>query len=51
MSEARPPLSVTQGAQGLVVDRLRKSYRKRTVIRDVSITLARGEVVALLGPN
>jgi lipopolysaccharide export system ATP-binding protein len=30
---------------------LRKSYRKRPVIRDVSITLGRGEVVALLGPN
>ena len=30
---------------------LRKSYRKRMVIRDVSLTLNRGEVVALLGPN
>ncbi|MGB1510272.1 MAG: LPS export ABC transporter ATP-binding protein, partial [Paracoccaceae bacterium] len=27
------------------------SYRKRMVIRDVSLTLNRGEVVALLGPN
>jgi lipopolysaccharide export system ATP-binding protein len=43
--------SVTDGSQGLVVDRLRKSYRKRPVIRDVSLRLARGEVVALLGPN
>jgi len=48
---ARPNLSVTQGDQGLVVSRLRKSYRKRPVIRDVSLRLARGEVVALLGPN
>ncbi len=47
----RPKLSVTDGSQGLVVDRLRKSYRKRPVIRDVSLRLARGEVVALLGPN
>ncbi len=36
---------------GLQIVNLRKSYRKRTVIRDVSLTLNRGEVVALLGPN
>ncbi|MEY3004115.1 MAG: hypothetical protein RLZZ491_1291 [Pseudomonadota bacterium] len=47
----RAALSLTEGTQGLVVDRLRKSYRKRPVIRDISLTLARGEVVALLGPN
>ncbi len=37
--------------QGLVVRNLRKSYRKRPVIRDVSLKVTRGEVVALLGPN
>lgn len=47
----RSGLTVTQGSQGLVVENLRKSYRKRLVIRDVSMTLGRGEVVALLGPN
>jgi lipopolysaccharide export system ATP-binding protein len=47
----RPTLSVTDGGHGLVVDHLRKSYRRRLVIRDVSLRLARGEVVALLGPN
>ncbi|MCZ0960277.1 LPS export ABC transporter ATP-binding protein [Paracoccus benzoatiresistens] len=36
---------------GLKVRGLRKSYRNRPVIRDVSVDLARGEVVALLGPN
>ncbi|MEL0286735.1 MAG: LPS export ABC transporter ATP-binding protein [Paracoccaceae bacterium] len=36
---------------GISVRGLRKSYRKRMVIRDVSLTLNRGEVVALLGPN
>ncbi|HRO15008.1 MAG TPA: LPS export ABC transporter ATP-binding protein [Paracoccus sp. (in: a-proteobacteria)] len=36
---------------GLRVAGLRKSYRNRPVIRDVSLTLDRGEVVALLGPN
>lgn len=46
-----PELSVTDGAVGLRVENLRKSYRKRLVIRNVSLELARGEVVALLGPN
>ncbi len=46
-----PDLTVTQGDVGLRVLNLRKSYRKRLVIRDVSLTLGRGEVVALLGPN
>ena len=44
-------LSVTEGEGGLSIRNLRKSYRKRPVIRDVSMELARGEVVALLGPN
>ncbi|MEM6479268.1 MAG: LPS export ABC transporter ATP-binding protein [Pseudomonadota bacterium] len=44
-------LTVTEGSSGLRVNKLRKSYKKRLVIRDVSLTLDRGEVVALLGPN
>jgi lipopolysaccharide export system ATP-binding protein len=47
----QPDLSVAGGSAGLQIVSLRKSYRKRTVIRDVSMTLNRGEVVALLGPN
>ena len=46
-----PALSVTEGSAGLQVRNLRKSYSKRLVLRDVSLDLARGEVVALLGPN
>jgi lipopolysaccharide export system ATP-binding protein len=46
-----PDLVVTTGSAGLVISHLRKSYRKRPVIRDVSMRLDRGEVVALLGPN
>lgn len=47
-----PNLSVaSEQPQGLVIKNLQKSYRKRPVIRDVSMTLGRGEVVALLGPN
>ena len=37
--------------RGLVIKGLRKSYKKRVIIRDVSMDLRRGEVVALLGPN
>ena len=37
--------------QGLSVIHLGKSYKKRPVLRDVSVELHRGEVVALLGPN
>lgn len=48
---AAPNLSVKDGDVGLHIVNLRKSYRKRPVIRDVSIDLGRGEVVALLGPN
>lgn len=46
-----PDLTLTPGGAGLRVVHLRKSYRKRPVIRDVSLDLGRGEVVALLGPN
>ena len=35
----------------LVAQHLQKSYTGRQVVRDVSITVARGEVVGLLGPN
>ena len=53
MSDAAKPaaLTVAEGNGGLAVINLRKSYRRRPVIRDVSMTLGRGEVVALLGPN
>lgn len=47
----KPDLQVTEGDLGLKVQNLRKSYKKRTVIRDFSMALNRGEVVALLGPN
>jgi len=47
----RPELRVTEGGSGLQVRNLAKSYRKRPVLRDVSLTLRRSEVAALLGPN
>ncbi len=48
---AKPDLSVQDGDSGLKVIGLRKNYKRRPVIRDVSLDLDRGEVVALLGPN
>lgn len=47
----KPALPISEDNTGLRVRNLRKSYRKRPVIRDVSLDLGRGEVVALLGPN
>jgi len=42
---------MSEAAEGLVVSNLAKSFGKRQVVRDVSLSLARGEVVGLLGPN
>jgi len=50
MSQA-PQLELHDGGAGLQVRNLGKSYRKRPVLRDVSLDLSRGEAVALLGPN
>ena len=36
---------------GLRIKGLRKNYRRRVVIRDISMIVQRGEIVALLGPN
>ena len=47
----RPLSLAADGTVGLHVRNLRKSYKRRPVIRDVSLDLGRGEVVALLGPN
>ena len=42
---------VVEGSHGLVVNKIGKSFRKRPVVRSVSLSLKRGEVVGLLGPN
>ena len=44
-------LTLTEGSGGLIVRNLRKSYKRRPVIRDVSMDLRRGEVVAPLCQN
>lgn len=35
----------------LIVENLRKSYKTRTVVQDISLRIKSGEVVGLLGPN
>ena len=37
--------------QGLVISHISKSYKKRTVLKDVSLSVELGEAVGLLGPN
>lgn len=37
--------------QGLAVNHVSKAYKKRPVLRDISMNIQRGEAVALLGPN
>lgn len=39
------------GPEGLVVEGLSKSYKRRPVVRGVSLSVRRGEAVGLLGPN
>ncbi|MEZ7812408.1 MAG: lipopolysaccharide export system ATP-binding protein [Paracoccaceae bacterium] len=51
MTNIAPSFHVTIGSAGLQVSNLRIGYKGRPVIRDVSLDLHRGEVVALLGPN
>lgn len=49
--EGRPGLSAIEGSGGLIATGLGKRYKKRPVVRNVSISLKRGEAVGLLGPN
>ena len=35
----------------LIVQNLRKQYKTRTVVQDISLNIKSGEVVGLLGPN
>jgi lipopolysaccharide export system ATP-binding protein len=44
-------LRVLPGAQGLIATGVGKTYKRRPVVRNVSIHLHRGEAVGLLGPN
>ncbi|UTW51886.1 LPS export ABC transporter ATP-binding protein [bacterium SCSIO 12827] len=48
-SAAKPRLIADN--QGLIANNLGKSFKKRPVVRGVSVSIQRGEVVGLLGPN
>ena len=36
---------------GLIVNKISKSYGNKKVVRDISLSIKRGEIVGLLGPN
>jgi lipopolysaccharide export system ATP-binding protein len=48
--QPREPKLVAR-AKGLVIEHLQKRYKRRPVLRDVSLNVRRGEAVGLLGPN
>jgi len=51
MSETDANTSAERAKSILSTHNLKKVYKKRTVVEDVSITVGSGEVVGLLGPN
>jgi lipopolysaccharide export system ATP-binding protein len=53
MPESRPAreFKVVDGSGGLTARAVGKTYKGRPVVRNVSVTLHRGEAVGLLGPN
>ena len=36
---------------GLIINKISKTYGNKTVIRDISLNIKNGEIVGLLGPN
>ena len=48
--DSAAPRLVTEN-EGLIAANIGKRFRKRPVVRDVTISLQRGEAVGLLGPN
>ena len=50
MNAPAAPISAAH-AEGLYVENIGKSFRRRPVVKSVSLTLRRGEVAGLLGPN
>ncbi len=36
---------------GLIVNKISKTFEKKTIVRDISLNIQKGEMVGLLGPN
>jgi len=36
---------------GLIVNKISKTYGSKQVVRDINLTIKRGEIIGLLGPN
>ncbi len=45
------PLRLVRSSAGLVASGVGKTYKKRPVVRNVTVSVQRGEAVGLLGPN
>jgi lipopolysaccharide export system ATP-binding protein len=50
-ASGEPEFTVVAGNPGLAARKLGKRFKGRPVVRDVSLTVQRGEAVGLLGPN
>jgi lipopolysaccharide export system ATP-binding protein len=51
LAAGRGQKEASQGSSGLVALNLGKSFKRRPVVRGVSLQVSRGEAVGLLGPN
>lgn len=49
--QSSPPADSMTSVGALRADNLKKSYRRRCVVNDVSVIVRTGEIVGLLGPN
>src|SRR6478752_1259646 len=50
-TRAQGTASAMASGAAIAVERLTKSYGEKKAVRDLSFTVARGEIFALLGPN
>ncbi len=51
IKQKKPTLVSKKDETGLVIEKIGKAYGKRPILRDVSLSVKRGEAVGLLGPN
>jgi lipopolysaccharide export system ATP-binding protein len=51
INDAQRNASNVKHMSELIVENLRKSYKTRTVVQDISLKIHSGEIIGLLGPN